>query len=64
MKTYEISLRHDSGSVTIRTRASNIETAMKMVCDAEKAPLGAIKHWRVVPTARQIKRTQSLLRSL
>lgn len=64
MKTYEITLRHDSGTVTLRTKADSIEAAKRMVCEAEGAPTSAVAYWRVVPTARQIKRTKSLLRSI
>lgn len=64
MKTYEITLKHDSGTVALRTRAESIEAAKRMICEAERAPESAVACWRVVPTARQIKRTKSLLRSI
>lgn len=64
MKTYSITLRHDAGEVTLQTRAENISEAQRLVCNAECAPLSAVKSWRVVPTARQIRRTKSRMRCL
>ena len=64
MKTYEITLKHDSGEITIRTSATDIGTAIQNVCNAENCPKSAVKYWRVVPTKKQIKKTQSLLRSI
>lgn len=64
MKTYDITLGHDAGSVTIRVRATCINSAIGIVCDAEKAPRSAVTTWRIIPTARQIAKTKSLLRSI
>lgn len=64
MKTYEITLKHDKGEIKIRTRSTDIGTAMQIVCKAENCPLSAVKTWRVVPTKKQIKKTQNLLRSI
>ncbi len=64
MKTYEFTLKHDAGHVTLRIRANNLPAAQKVVLDAEKAPASAIQYWRVVPTAKQVSRTKSLLRGL
>jgi len=61
MKTYEISLRHDSGSVTIRTRASNIETAKQMVCDPT---CGAKAGHRCIPQTKLLFPTQKSFRSI
>jgi len=64
MKTYEFTLKHDAGEVTIRTRAASVEAAKREILDAERAPEGAIKYWCVVPTARQIQKTKNLMRNL
>jgi len=63
-KTYEFTLKHDSGFINIRTASHSLESAKKLVLDSELAPESAIKSWRVVPTAKQIKRTKSLLRGI
>ena len=63
-KTYEISLKHDAGEVTIRLRASSYLAAIEQACNAEKAPKCAVQSWRVIPTARQIARTKSLMRGI
>lgn len=64
MNTYEITMRHDAGQVSIQTRARNYDAAKHMILEAERAPESAILHWRVVPTKRQIARTKSLMRGL
>jgi hypothetical protein len=61
MKTYEITVKHDSGNKTIRTRARNHSVAFEMVCNFENCPRSAIVTWRVVPTKQQIRKTQRLL---
>ncbi len=64
MKTYEIALRHNAGTVTIRTRATDISAAKALVCASEKCPESAVAWWRIIPTPRQIARTKSLLRGI
>jgi hypothetical protein len=64
MKTYSITLRHDSGTVTIQTRADSIAEAKALVCASEKAPESAVQSWRVIPTAAQIRKTKNLMRGL
>jgi hypothetical protein len=64
MKTFEFILKHDAGTVTICTRADSLEVAKKIVLDAERAPERAIKSWRVVPTAKQVAKTKSLMRGI
>lgn len=64
MKHYLVNLQHDGGNITAETFASSIERAKALVCNAEKAPLSAVKWWQVVPTPKQIRRTKSLLRNL
>lgn len=64
MKTYELALKHDQGTVTLRTRAANIQAAKEIICKAENCPESAIQWWRVVPTAKQIKKTKSLMRGI
>ena len=61
MKTYEFTLKHDKGIVTLRTRARNLQTAQDIICKAENCPKSAIQWWRVVPTQKQIQRTKSLM---
>jgi hypothetical protein len=63
-KTYALTLRHDSGTVEIRIAASSLASAKQRVLDAERAPESAIQSWRIVPTARQIRRTQNLMRCI
>lgn len=64
MKTYDITLKHDSGSATHRISAESFDAALTRLCDLEKAPKSALHWWAIVPTARQIRRTQSLLRCI
>lgn len=61
MKTYEFGLTHDHGNVTLRASADTLEAAKQIILTAEKAPASAITWWRVVPTAKQIKKTKSLM---
>ncbi len=42
MKEFKITLRHDSGVISIITTASSQEQAVKQVCDYEFAPLSAV----------------------
>jgi hypothetical protein len=64
MKKYEFALQHDNGELIIQTRARNITIAMEIICKAENCPQSAIKWWRVIPTAKQIKKTQNLMRGI
>lgn len=64
MKTYEFTIKHDSGTVTVRTSATDISAAQEIVCASECCPRSALSSWRIVPTARQIAKTKNLLRSL
>lgn len=64
MKTYEITLKHDAGTVKARATASSYQAAIELVCLAEKAPTSAVQTWRIIPTAKQIARTKSLMRGL
>jgi hypothetical protein len=64
MKTYEITLRHDAGTITLGFRADSYADAKKAILEAEGAPESAIVTWRVVPTARQIRKTKSLMRGI
>ncbi len=61
MKTFELTLQHNKGKVTIRTRAESLSDARRIACAAEAAPESAIVTWRVVPTKRQIARTKRWL---
>jgi len=42
MQEYIITLRHDSGKISILTTASSQEQAVKQVCEYEFAPLSAV----------------------
>ena len=64
MKTYEITLKHDNGQVSLMMRANTYDAAKRMILEAEKAPESAILYWRVVPTKRGIAKTKSLMRGL
>jgi hypothetical protein len=64
MKTFEITLKHDGGQVTIRTRATCLAMAQNIALTAEKAPRSALAYWGIVPTQRQIARTKNMLRNL
>ena len=61
MKQYEITLNSDSGIINIRTRARNIQSAIDIICKAENAPKSAVISWRIIPTKKQIQKTQRLL---
>jgi hypothetical protein len=43
MYNYIITLKHDTGSIKIKTRAESMEAAIKAVTTAENCPEGAIK---------------------
>jgi len=64
MKTYEFTLKHDSGTCAIRIREESFDKAKRRVLELERAPERAIQSWRVVPDARAIRKTQSLLRCI
>lgn len=64
MKTFEFKLHHNSGPVTMRLKADNLERAKDTVLSIEQAPESAIKSWRVVPTAKQIRQTQNMMRGI
>jgi hypothetical protein len=42
MKNYILTLKHDTGSIKIKTRAESMEAAIKAVTTAENCPEGAI----------------------
>lgn len=64
MKTYEFTLKHDGGTATVQVTASTLGAAKYIVLNSEKCPETAITSWRVVPTARQIRKTKNLLRGI
>lgn len=64
MKTYELTLKHDAGQVTLRVRAESLQQAQNLVCDIERAPKSAIQSWRVIPTKKQTQKTKNLMRSI
>jgi hypothetical protein len=64
MNQYEIVLKHDGGKKVFRVGAINIHRAKQILLDAERAPMSAIETWRVIPTAKQIKKTQNMMRNL
>lgn len=64
MKTYEIALSTDSGDVVFRVGAKDIQSAQTLLLSLERAPVSAVKWWRVVPTAKQIRKTKSLMHCL
>lgn len=64
MKRYLFTLKHDSGTATIGIVDQNLESAKRRLLDQEKAPESAILYWSVVPTAKQLKNTKSLMRGL
>lgn len=64
MKTFEITLKHNGGLCSFRVHGKDYATAKANLLRAEKAPEGAVQTWRVVPTAKQITKTKSLMRGL
>ncbi len=69
MKTYELTFQgRQVGAIgafcdfTVRISADTIENAWLRLYDTHEHITR--KYWRVVPTARQIRRTKSLLRGL
>jgi hypothetical protein len=63
MKTYELTLRRDD-TTTKRISAESISDAKRIACDEEGLPLSAVVCWSVIPTAKQITKTKSLLRGI
>ncbi len=66
MKTYEIEI-HRADSVLTRVSADTLADAKQQAADINGVDANDAKsfgYWRIVPTAKQIRRTQSLLRSL
>jgi Fe-S cluster biogenesis protein NfuA len=61
MKTYVITVSHDHGSIDIQTIAQNIESAISIIMACEGCPRCAIGAWRIIPTKKQIAKTQRLL---
>jgi hypothetical protein len=64
MKTYQIQVKHDTGSTVLSVRAGSISAAQDMVCAAEGCPKSALGYWAVVPTTKHVKSTQNLLRCI
>ena len=42
VKMYQATIKHDNGKVKIRTAATDKETAIKIICNAEGCPERAI----------------------
>lgn len=42
MEKYIVTMKHDAGVIRILTSAQDADTAVKMVADAEYAPLSAV----------------------
>lgn len=64
MKIYEFNLKHDNGTVTLRYQDNTLKEAQKRLMEDEKCPLSAITSWHIVPTQKQIRKTQNLMRGL
>jgi hypothetical protein len=49
VRQYKFKLKHDSGTVTLRTAASSVGSAVRIVCLAECCPESAIvKAWQMI----------------
>lgn len=64
MKTYQFQINHDKGSQIFNITGSDVNSAKQSLLTLENAPESAIQWWRVVPTAKQIKKTKNMLRNL
>ena len=60
-KTYEIELKNNSGSETKRVKADSIESAFLQLESAYNVTRDSFGFWRVIPTKKQIKKTQGML---
>ncbi len=66
MKTYEIQI-HRKDSVVTRVQADSLTEAKQIAAafegvDANNAE--SFGYWRIIPTAKQIRKTKSLMRGL
>ena len=43
MSTFKLKVTHDTGSMVLIVTASSQEAAVKMVCNMEKCPKGAVE---------------------
>lgn len=63
MKTYELELRINTTKL-VRLKAESLEEAKRQACDEEGITTNCVMTWRVIPTAKQIAKTKSLMRGL
>ncbi len=47
MKNYKVRLKHDKGFTSIIVEAKDTDHAIKLACEAEKAPLVAVRSVRL-----------------
>lgn len=64
MKTFTIAINRPAGDAICTIHADNLHIAIATACEMVKAPIEAVKYWHMVPTARQLAKTKSLMRSL
>lgn len=43
MTEFIVRLKHDTGFVSVRVAAKDTDTAIKLVCKAERAPFSAVR---------------------
>jgi hypothetical protein len=58
MKTYVFIIKHDQGEVRIKTRASNIDAAKDIICQAESCPRSALDSWFIEVSKKELQRTK------
>lgn len=64
MKQFEFEIKHDNGTITLRTFARNLEEAQNVICKAEDCPRSALGYWRIVPTKKQLAKTKRLMQNI
>lgn len=50
MKTFKIKLKHDNGTINLKTVARNKENAIYKIVQAENCPINAIKQIKELKT--------------
>lgn len=61
---YTFGLSSDTGDYELTVTAQCVEAAKQIVLTTQNCPERSIKYWRKVPTAREIKKTKSMMRGL
>lgn len=57
MKTYEVTMKHDGGTVRLRVRAANHNNAINNACAAERAPENSVESCHLIETPTQARKS-------